>query len=72
MTHVLYKHVNGRDCAIFPVSVKRLRDGLEVTAYWVNVVNPKNKFIIDCVPQQTYKIPYDEVRNWVHIGDLHD
>jgi len=70
MLYQLYKHENGKDCAIYPTKLTRTPEGLLVEFLWVNIVNSKKKYIID-LGKPTVKLFTPEYQEkWKHIGDM--
>lgn len=63
-----YKHKNNTDIAMRVIGVKRSGDGWRVIANFINIVNPKNYFLISSTgmgPDKcVYWIPDSQVSNW--------
>jgi len=64
--YTLYKHINGRDCAIFPVYIRPVKGGLKVKFYWMNISSPTITHLVP-VPLDEKIIKAVDLPNWIEI-----
>lgn len=63
----LYKHINGRDCAIMPLDIRYSTRGVyKVRVRWFNIVNKENIFDMNCIDK--IEIKKEHIHNWKIIN----